>query len=488
MAEKVPHIGPYAIDRALARGAMGTVFLGTHPKLNIPVAIKILLPEFLQNEKVRQRFEREARAIAALRHPGIVDIFDFGHDSEHGFYLCMEYIDGPHLGDIEKQVPKIPESVLVSIGAELCTALDVAHAKGILHRDLKPENVFMDKGRLVLGDFGIVKAITEDHPLDDAAADPQTEVIGTPGFIAPEQLRHQPLEQRTDVFALGSLLYFLASGNFAFTAKSPYLLEQKFHNERPTSLFEQRPDLSHDFVTILERCLAVDMEMRPLSMSSLRAEFREILNIMGVRDTRDELAKFQKSPSGYHYHARMRSVNYLTEQLKISVRDNDRKAVEQYLKRLESVDPVQHQGYEISGVREILQHEKPSLASDTSSPAKSQTTLLLSVLIFTFCGAGLWFYSQTQTHTERQTTMDIRHSIKTIEFSASHPTTIFLNGRLYGENQSTTQMHIDGQFAELEFVHQSYGKIVKQVEFKGRQQLSLHLDWATKSLNHQNSD
>ena len=163
MAEKVPHIGPYAIDRALARGAMGTVFLGTHPKLNIPVAIKILLPEFLQNEKVRQRFEREARAIAALRHPGIVDIFDFGHDSEHGFYLCMEYIDGPHLGDIEKQVPKIPESVLVSIGAELCTALDVAHAKGILHRDLKPENVFMDKGRLVLGDFGIVKAITEEQ-------------------------------------------------------------------------------------------------------------------------------------------------------------------------------------------------------------------------------------------------------------------------------------------------------------------------------------
>ncbi|MDP7037984.1 MAG: serine/threonine-protein kinase [Myxococcota bacterium] len=488
MAENVPHIGPYPIERALARGAMGTVFLALHPKLSIPIAIKILLPEFLQNEKVRQRFEREARAIAALRHPGIVDIYDFGHDPDHGFYLCMEYIDGPHLGEILEHTIRLPESILASIGAELCSALDVAHNRGIIHRDLKPENVFLDQGRVVLGDFGIVKAVDADHPLDAAAGDPQTEVIGTPGFIAPEQLRHEPLEQRTDIFSLSSLLYFMATGKLAYAAKTPYLLEKKFRDTRPESIAELRPDLSHDFISILERCLAVDIQMRPLSAANLRAEFREILDMMGVKDTRDEIAKFQKSPSGYRYHARMRSVNYLTEQLKISVRDNNREEVEKNIQRLENVDPAQHQAYEISGVKEIINQQTPEEAQNHVSPHRIKKSLILKGIAMMVGVFAFWFFLN-EHNTNQLVQKKTEHVlISTLTIQASHPTTIFLNGRLSGQSQSEAQFHIASESTELEVVHELYGKIKETIELKERRSLALYIDWPSKTIKYKNKD
>ena len=488
MTEKAPHIGPYPVERALARGAMGTVFLALHPKLAIPVAIKILLPEFLQNEKVRQRFEREARAIAALRHPGIVDIYDFGHDPDHGFYLCMEYIDGPHLGEIIERNTRLPESILASIGAELCSALDVAHSKGIIHRDLKPENIFLDQGRIVLGDFGIVKAVETEHPLDDDAANPQTEVIGTPGFIAPEQLRHEPLEQRTDIFSLGSLLYFMASGQFAYTAKTPYLLEKRFRDTRPEPIAELRPDLSHEFSSILERCLAVDMQMRPQSATSLKAECRAILDMMGVKDTRDEIAKFQKSPSGYRYHARMRSVNYLTEQLKISVRDNNREEVEKNIKRLENIDPAQHQAYEVSGVKEILKRQTDSQEPKTTPTYKRKSALMLKLCVLMVgCLACWFFFNEKNTNQLVQTTQE-HMQIKTLNVQASHPMTIFLNGKLSGQNRSEAQFHIDSDPTELEVVHEVHGKIKETVEFKDAKGLRIYVDWSTKTLTYKSKD
>lgn len=199
-------IDRYVIRRVLGTGAMGSVYAAWDPKLHREVALKVVPAALANDDKGRARFVREARAIAAVRHPNIVEIYDYsGTDSKH-LYLVIEKLDGEDLYATLHRRGIMPEAVAAAVGHELCLALQVAHEAGIIHRDLKPENVFLNaSGRVVLTDFGIVKAVTKGSAIEGFKE--PTDVIGTPGFMAPELLGGRALGPAIDIFALGVLLY-----------------------------------------------------------------------------------------------------------------------------------------------------------------------------------------------------------------------------------------------------------------------------------------
>jgi predicted Ser/Thr protein kinase len=196
----------------IGRGGMGSVFKARHIPLERHVAVKFLAPEFSSSPEFRERFQREARALAKLSHPNIVSIFDFG-EIDGVFYLVMEYVDGGSLFDL---IPLKAELAAEHV-AELCSAVDYAHRNGIIHRDIKPANVLRDiAGRVKLTDFGIAKSIAPSTVGGVGANLTAPDVVpGTPGYVAPETLRGDAPNAQTDIYSLGVLFYEL------ITAKLP---------------------------------------------------------------------------------------------------------------------------------------------------------------------------------------------------------------------------------------------------------------------------
>jgi serine/threonine-protein kinase len=318
---------------------MGSVYLAWDQRIGREVAVKVLAQQFAKNKKHRTRFEREARAIAALRHPNIVEIYDYGGSPDQYLFLVMELIPGPNVGRLCREHGTFPESVLAAAGTELAGALHHAHQAGIIHRDLKPENVFLDRGRLVLVDFGISKAIAPENPFGAEAAAPRTDIIGTPGFMAPEQLLLQQLEARTDIFSFGALLYYLATKKLPFDAGSPYALLQKLRETRPRPLVEVRPDLSEAMSRLVHQCLEADADWRPEDAEGVRKRLRGILDDLGAGDARDILARFEENPADFRVADRKRTVAHLAGQLEIAVRDEDGATADGIRERISVLDP-----------------------------------------------------------------------------------------------------------------------------------------------------
>lgn len=334
-----PKIDRYDVIRGLGKGAWGAVYLAHDPKLAREVAIKVLHREFFDNQKYRARFEREARAIAALKHPNIVEMYDYGHAGTSRLFIVMEYLDGPHLGFLEREYGPLPETIVLAVGHELCRALGCAHGAGVIHRDLKPENVFIVNGRLVLADFGIVKAFVEDSPLGREAADPRTEIIGTPGFMAPEQLKREPLGGHTDIFSVGALLYFLATSRLAFEAASPYALAQRFASGEVESPQRRRPILSDGLDSLLLNLLAIDPADRPASIGGIQETLATLLTKRGVTDVREELARFTRDPAAYTEYDRVRVVGRAQDQFYLALDEAGPDAARRWLTFINRIDP-----------------------------------------------------------------------------------------------------------------------------------------------------
>ena len=209
-------LGRYEIVSILGSGAMGEVYKARDPRLSRDVAIKILPPSVASDHQWRERFEREARAIAALSHPHVLAVFDVGSDDVP--YLVTELLEGETLRAVlERGAISLPRAL--EIARQFLSGLAAAHARGIVHRDLKPENLFVTReGAVKILDFGLAKAT----PLVGDAADTTANatavglVLGTVGYMAPEQARGQSADTRADIFAAGAILYELVSGRRAF--------------------------------------------------------------------------------------------------------------------------------------------------------------------------------------------------------------------------------------------------------------------------------
>jgi TolB-like protein/Flp pilus assembly protein TadD len=269
----------YRIVEKIGAGSMGIVYLGRDEKLERNVAIKILPPGLLAEESARKRFRREALALARLNHPNIATIFEFGSQNDVDF-LVTEYIAGLTL-DARLARGPVSEPEVISLGIQLASGLAAAHQQGVLHRDLKPANLrITSDGRLKILDFGLAQMAQPDT--DAIANQTQTSDLnlsGTLPYISPEQLRGEKADARNDVWALGVVLYELATATLPFRGRNTYEVMSSILTDAPAPLSAH---LSPGLSLVIERCLVKEVNARYQSANEVRAAL-EIISSTGVR-------------------------------------------------------------------------------------------------------------------------------------------------------------------------------------------------------------
>jgi hypothetical protein len=265
-------LGRYEIERELGKGAMGVVYLGRDPKINRVVAIKAipLAEEFEEDDLVeaRARFFREAEMAGRLNHPAIVTVHDAGEDQGLA-YIAMEYLRGQHLSHFADSSRLLPPRTVMLLVARVADALHYAHRQNVVHRDIKPANIMYDPDtdELKITDFGIAR-------LTDTSRTKTGIVLGTPSFMAPEQLEGRNLDGRSDQFALGVSLFQLLCGHLPFRADSMPRLMQKIATEPHASVRVVRPDLPEGIDAILDRTLAKSADDRYATCAELAVALR----------------------------------------------------------------------------------------------------------------------------------------------------------------------------------------------------------------------
>ena len=269
-------LGSYRIASVLSVGGMGTVYRAQHELLDRPAAIKLLRPELTESDELVQRFFNEAKAATAIRHPGIVEVYDFGYTEDGLAYLVMELIDGQPLSKVIAERGTFPELEAAQIVRTIASALKAAHAKGIIHRDLKPDNIFLvpdpdgREARVKVLDFGIAKLA--NPPKSDRRRTQTGVLMGTPKYMAPEQAREAAaIDQRADLYSLGCILYELLVGEPPFLAHGAgeIIAMQLFTEPEPPS---RRAPVSPEMERLVLRLLAKEPDARPQTAAALMEE------------------------------------------------------------------------------------------------------------------------------------------------------------------------------------------------------------------------
>ncbi|HLI88022.1 MAG TPA: protein kinase [Ktedonobacteraceae bacterium] len=286
-------LGTCTLQRLLGRGGMGAVYLAQQERPHRIVAVKVLMPDLLAHEDLYKefliRFRREADAIAALDHINIMPIYEYGEE-ERLAYLVMPYITGGTLREVLRKRGRLPLAETIPIIAQTASALDYAHARGIIHRDLKPGNILLHAdGRLLLTDFGIAKVV-ETSPTTDQHT-PQAlptltttgTVIGTPEYFSPEQAAGGPIDQRSDVYSLGVVLYEMLAGHVPFSGPTPVAVALKHAMEPPPPLTRANSDIPDVVEKVVMKALAKKPEARYASAGALAQVLRTAFNAYALR-------------------------------------------------------------------------------------------------------------------------------------------------------------------------------------------------------------
>src|SRR5258708_3937186 len=237
-------ISHYRVVRKIGAGGMGEVLLAQDTQLDRSVAIKLMSAELARDPTQRKRFQAEAKAASGLSHPNICVIHEVGETEDGRPFLAMEYVEGRTL-DAVMQQRRLKISEIISVGIQVADALDAAHARRIVHRDIKPGNIMLDqRGRVKVLDFGLAKRFTDDDTTATTASTALTQpgyLIGTPHYMSPEQALGRRLDQRSDIFSVGVVLYELVTGQRPFPGKTTGETINSIVNHEPEPLGLENP-------------------------------------------------------------------------------------------------------------------------------------------------------------------------------------------------------------------------------------------------------
>jgi serine/threonine-protein kinase len=283
-------LGKYKVLEHIGHGGMSEVYKGQQAQLNRMVAIKVLHPFLADEEGFVVRFQREARIVATLRHPNIVQVYDFDFNEELGiYYMVMEYINGPTLKSMLENGSLTPTE-MAKIGAAIANALDYAHQRGMVHRDIKPANImFIEEQEPVLTDFGIAKMITLSGLTASGA------MVGTPAYMAPEVGMGKAGTAHSDLYSLGVVLYQIVTGHLPFTSETPMGMVMQHINDAPPPPSQYVPDISPE----LEQVILQALEKKPEARFERASDMSKALRYaVGLDTIRDREAPLQRPRTG----------------------------------------------------------------------------------------------------------------------------------------------------------------------------------------------
>ncbi len=271
----------YLIVRKLGSGGMADVYLADDRELGRQVALKLLNERHANDEQFVERFRREAQSAAGLNHPNIVSIFDRGQ-AEGTYYIAMEYLDGRTLKELLVRNGPTPIEIAIDYTRQILSALAFAHRGGIVHRDIKPHNIVVRKdGRLKVTDFGIARSGASQ--MTEAGS-----IVGTAQYLSPEQARGAPVDQRSDLYSLGIVMYEMLTGKVPFTGDAPVEIAMKHLNAVPEPPSKLRPEIPHDLDAIVMRALAKEPDQRYASAEEMDADLARVARGVAVSEKTED--------------------------------------------------------------------------------------------------------------------------------------------------------------------------------------------------------
>ena len=290
--QMVRRLEKYELLDEIGHGGMATVYRARDSSLDRLVALKVLHPHLRRTGEARARFTREAKSVARLHHPHILEIYDYSGEASDETYIAAELLTGPTLKDFIQDQGEVPAEIAACIALQVAAALSEAHAKGIIHRDVKPENVLVHRDECVkLTDFGIA------HMVDTHTFTATGQILGSPGHMAPEQVEGRECDERSDVFSLGTVLYYCALGRLPFVGRNPHhLLKQLLEGDYPDPL-RLRPVIGSDFADILNKALSRDPADRYQNAGALADALNAFLEELEIEDPPGLLSEYLANPT-----------------------------------------------------------------------------------------------------------------------------------------------------------------------------------------------
>lgn len=301
VTEDDPYLGEvigakYRVERKIGQGGMGVVYLGINDSLGQKVAIKFLNRKLADDEGIVGRFLNEARSYCRVNHPNAVTLLEYGQHTDGALYIITEFVEGLNLSETMKSVEGFTTPQILMVGMQLCEVLSVAHAQGVIHRDLKPDNIMLTpqaRGRFSVKvlDFGIAKIVDEeDGPTTETGS-----VFGTPEFMSPEQARGEVADPRSDIYALGIILFFMATGKLPFRGKNKLVVLNKQLHEAPPRPGSLREGVSLKLEAVILKCLNKRPQERFATADDLFEALEELQGqtgkVSGVPDHSREIVR-----------------------------------------------------------------------------------------------------------------------------------------------------------------------------------------------------
>jgi serine/threonine protein kinase/lipopolysaccharide biosynthesis regulator YciM len=268
----------YQIIEELGRGGMGRVYKAQDKEIKEKIALKLIKPEISSDKKTIERFQNELKLARKISHRNVCRMHDLGK-SEGNYFITMEYVDGENLKGMIRMMGQLTSGKAISIAKQVCEGLSEAHRIGVVHRDLKPSNIMIDKeGNAKIMDFGIARSLTGKGITGVGV------MIGTPEYMSPEQVESKEIDQRSDIYSLGVILYEMVTGQVPFEGDTPYSIGVKHKSELPRNPIEINPQISDDLNRMILKCLEKEKDKRYQSAGELRSELENIEKGMPTTD------------------------------------------------------------------------------------------------------------------------------------------------------------------------------------------------------------